>query len=263
MSASQIKKPTGWQRKATLLFKSEKTLGAEPIFAYFTHLSLATMKATLITPDLQIFDSEITVNASEPKRFKDLHSHFTNLQHEFLGQPLLCLYHAVLVVLLRRKFDSVNVFQAFEQLWQSEQDFLWHNLSLRWLVSSADTFVDFSPNPTRQAIFLNIPTLINTLKVYETKLDLLTDNSLPNPDKVQAYQQKHLALYDGLRHFRLGTDDTLHNMRQRYEKFANVDKFAADFLLTVFDRLQTGDTAFALMRQYHESDWCVGATRGK
>ena len=123
--------------------------------------------------------------------------------------------------------------------------------------------MDFSPNPTRQAIFLNIPTLINTLKVYETKLDLLTDNSLPNPDKVQAYQQKHLALYDGLRHFRLGTDDTLHNMRQRYEKFANVDKFAAEFLLTVFDRLQVGETAFALMRQYHESDWCVGATRGK
>lgn len=263
MSLSPIKKTTGWQRKATLLFKSEKTLGAEPIFAYFINLPLAVMKTTLITPDLQIFDSDITVDTSEPKRFKDLHGHFTRLQHEFLGQPLLCLYHAVLVVLLRRKFDTARVFQAFEQLWQAEQDFLWHHLSLRWLVSSADTFVDFSPNPTRQAIFLNIPTLINTLKVYETKLDLLTDNRVPNPVKIHAHQQQHLALYDGLRYFRLGTDDTLHNMRQRYEKFANVDKFATDFLLTVFDRLQTGDTAFALMRQYHEFDWCVGATHGK
>lgn len=259
MSFSLIKKPTSEQRKATLLFKSEKLLAAEKIFTYFTNMSLAEMKATLITPDLQIFDSEITVDASEPKRFKDLHTHFTSLQHEFLDQPLLCLYHAVLVVLLRRKFDTANVFQAFEQLWQTEFVLLRQMLSLRWLVSAADTFIDFSTNPTRQAIFLNVPTLINTLKVYETKLDLLTNNMSPDPAKVQAHQQQHLVLYDGLRYFRLGTDDSLHNMRQRYEKFAKVDKFACDFLLMIFDRLQVDNTAFAIMRHYHEFDWCVGA----
>lgn len=256
MSFSTIRKPASWQRKATLLFKSEKILGAEQIFAYFANLSLAEMKATLIAPELQIFDSPLPTSEDdiEPKRFKDLHQHFTRLQHEFLGQPLLCLYHVVLVVLLRRNFDSVNVYQAFEQLWQTEFTFLIQNLSLRWLVSSADTFIDFSDNPTRQAILLNVPTLINTLKVYETQQDLLTDNHTPNPAKAQAHRQQHLALYDGLRYFRLGSDDTLNNMRLRYEKFATVDKFATEFLLAVFDRLQQSPTAFALLKSLHTDD---------
>lgn len=260
MNPLMIKKPTGWQRKATLLFKSEKLLGAETIFGYFSTLSFADMKATIITPQLQIFDSVApqadTQNHLEPKRFKDLHSHFARLQQEFIGQSLLCLYHAVLVVLLRRNFQPTSTYAAFENLWQSEFAFLTQQLSLRWLVSAADTFVDFSPSPTRQAILINVASLVNTLKVYETKLDLLGNPQTLNPDKIHAQQQQHLPLYEGLRYFRLGTDDTLANMRQRYAKFADVDKFASDFLLGVFERLQHAPTAFALLRQFHEFDWC-------
>lgn len=259
------KNPTGWQRKAQLLFKSEKLLGAEEIFSYFSQFSMAQMKEAPITSQLQIFDSIVPSptppdeeNTLTPKRLKDLHSHFARLQQEFLGQRLICLYHAVLIVLLRRGFQTLQTFTAFETLWQLESGYLLNHLSLRWLVSSADTFVDFSPNPTRQALFLNVPTLVNTLKVYETQRDLLTDNTLPLSEKIQAQQQQHLALYDGLRYFRVGTDDTLKNMRARYEKFAAIDPFATQFLLAVFDRSQQQPSAFAMLKSLHtdkKSQW--------
>lgn len=263
--------PTGWKRKAILLFKSEKRLGANEIFSQFSQKTYQQMKATPLQAgsDFLAMLSQIQTTEAyptsdlvndndtssyEPKRMRDLYAHFSHLQAEFIGSSELCFYHAILVVLIRRGFKSQTMFAELEKLWQHEQDYLFKALSLRWLVSSADTFIDFSDNPTRQAILLNVPTLINTLKVYETQQDLLTDNHTPNPAKAQAHRQQHLALYDGLRYFRLGTDDTLNNMRQRYEKFATVDKFATEFLLTVFDRLQQPPTAFALLKSLHTDD---------
>lgn len=254
-SFSLIKKTTSEQRNATLLFKSEKLLAAEKIFTYFTNMSLAEMKATLITPNLQIFDSEITVDASEPKRFQDLHTHFTSLQHEFLDQPLLCLYHAVLVVLLRRKFDTTNVFQAFEQLWQTEFVLLSQMLSLRWLVSAADTFIDFSPSPVRRAILMNVTSLINTLKAYETQQYVSLGHGIVDDKKIRSLREKHRQLYDGLTFLRLGSDDTIEQMRRRFLSFAQDDGFATQFLLKIFDRLHDNQTAYAFFKQMHTEDW--------
>lgn len=44
-----------------------------------------------------------------------------------------------------------------------------------------------------------------------------------------------LPLYDGLTYFRIGTDDSLRNMRKRYNKFQKVDKLATTILLAVFE----------------------------
>lgn len=242
-----------WQRKLTLLFKSEKRLNASKIVKTFTDKSIDELKATIIT------EATCDSNALTHKpRTNDLAAHLDNLKHQFIGQPELCFYHATLVVLLRRAYKIEDTFAEFEQLWSLETDYLLNHLSLRWLISACDTFVDHSKDNTRAAILMNVTTLMNTLRVYETKQFLQTTSKSPSPplneESIEALYQSDLPLYQGLTYFRIGTDDTLKNMRNRYEKFGSSDKLAATMLLSIFDKLQINDSAFATMRLLHKSE---------
>lgn len=242
---------SGWQRKLILLFKSEKTLNAQAIINEFTKKSLDEMKACIITNS--------TCNSmalSNKPRTKDLQDHLDNLKHQFIGQSELCFYHANLIVLLRRGYKIDDTFAEFERLWNTETDYLLSHLSLRWLVSACDTFIDHAHDTTRAAILMNVPTLINTLRVYETHKFLQHNSNSKSlmDDSVAALYNGDLPLYNGLTYFRIGSDDTLKNMRNRYEGFYDSDKLAASILLSVFDKLQNHKSAFTSMRALHKDE---------
>lgn len=243
---------TGWQRKVVLLFKSERTLNAKKIINTFNDKSIDEMKATIITEQ----SCDATALTHKPK-VKDLQTHLENLKHQFIGRSELCFYHAALVVLLRRKYKVEEIYSYFEQLWITEHEYLLNHLSLRWVVSACDTFIDHTKDSVRAAILMNVITLMNTLRVYETKYFLkLPTNSESMPlidDKVTLLYCGDMPLYDGLTYFRIGTDDSLKNMRSRYETFDNIDKLATTILLSVFDKLQNNDSAFATLRLLHNS----------
>lgn len=244
--------PTGWQRKAILLFKSEKRLNAGKIVKAFMNKSIDEMKATLITQSM----CDASALTHKP-RTNDLTAHLENLKHQFIGQSELCFYHATLVVLLRRNYKPKEIFAEFEQLWNTETDYLLDHLSLRWIVSACDTFVDHSTDLIKAAILMNITTLVTTLRVYEAKQFLQHPaNSEPLPlidDNIEAFYRSDIPLYDGLTYFRVGSDDTLKNLRNRYESFYRSDKLATTMLLSVFDKLQSNDSAFSTIRSLHKS----------
>lgn len=248
---------TGWQRKLVLLFCSEKRLGAKQLLAVYADKSFAEMKHTIITDT----DVDWTVYENRP-RIRDLNKHFNKLKAEFIGKPELCFYHAMLVVLLRRDYKSAQTFAEFERLWQAEADFLLEQLSLRWVVSACDTFVDFSPkltnNAVRASILMNVVSLVNTLKVYETQL-LAIERALGFEPKRLDFSQfslahDALAMGTGLEYFRVGRDDTLKNMRTRYQHLATLDPLAGKILLQVFESVQHIDSAFAFVKALHTDD---------
>ena len=252
----------------------DKLLGAAEILSVYQAQPIESLKSALIAfdkpsliaqayqhnsylcdqPDDAIFNAA-TLDNYETQCFDNLYQHLRYLQLEFIGQSELCFYHTVLIVLLRRGYEVNYTFKTFDALWQSQSDYFFDRLSLRWLVSAIDTFVDFSNNPLRQAILINAVSLINTLKIYETQLFLLTDNRQPRLPRVDALTSKHQGLYDGLTFFRLGSDDTLAQMRGRFERFAKQDKFATQFLLVIFARLHKTPSAFNLIKQFHNPDW--------
>lgn len=238
----------GWQRKLVLMFKNEKRLGATTIVKTFSKKSIDEMKSTLITKAM----CDPTALTDKPKTI-DLSAHLENLKHHFIGQSELCFYHATLIVLLRRGYKVDETFSEFENLWTTETDYLLQHLCLRWIISACDTFVNHAPNPTRKAIFMNASTLVNTLKVYESQQFLYDDGTprLINPKQKQKFIEGDQTLYDGLTYFRMGNDDTLHNMRRRYKQFGQLDPLAGRILLNVFDRLQYLDSAFALAKSLH------------
>ena len=244
---------SGWQRRFILLFKSEKTLNAGEVVKTFNQKSINEMKATIITTSM----CDSTVLSHKP-RTKDLESHLGNLKHQFIGKPELNFYHAALIVLLRRHYKPKQIFTEFERLWENEASYLLTQLDLRWIVSACDDFIDYSSNAPRAAILMNVITLINTLKVYETKQFLQLSTPLKQTplltDKIDVLHRTHQPLYDGLTYFRIGTDDTLINMRRRYKQFYHSDKLAATMLLFVFDKLQTNDSAFSTLRSLHKDD---------
>ena len=240
----------GWRRKFVLTFKNEKRLGAATILKTFTKRSIDEMKSTLITEKM----CDPTALTDKPKTI-DLNTHLDNLKHEFIGQSELCFYHATLIVLLRRGYKVEDTFSEFETLWTTETDYLLQHLSLRWIISACDTFVNHAPDPTRKAILMNASTLINTLKVYESQ-QFLYDDGEPktiNPKQKQKFVESDQALYAGLTYFRIGNDDTLSNMRRRYKQFGQIDPLAGKILLNVFDRLQYLDSAFALAKSLHSN----------
>lgn len=252
----------------------DKLLGAAEILSVYQAQPIESLKSALIAfdkpsliaqayqhnsylcdqPDDAIFNAA-TLDNYETQCFDNLYQHLRYLQLEFIGQSELCFYHTVLIVLLRRGYEVNYTFKTFDALWQSQSDYFFDRLSLRWLISAADSFIDFSPNALRRAILMNVVSLINTLKIYETQLFLVTDNLLPLAPKIDALYSKHQGLYEGLTFFRLGSDDTLAQMRTRYERFVKQDEFATRFLLVIFARLHKMPSAFNLIKQFHNPAW--------
>ena len=246
--------PSNWQRKLLLIFRSEKRLNASKIVKNYNDKSFDEMKATTITESMCDIET-----LTDERKSKALESHLNNLKHQSLGESELCFYHNTLIILMRRKYKIDKIFVEFERLWLAESQYLLENLSLRWIVSACDTFIDHSDNVNRAAILMNVITLMNTVRTYETKNFLQAPpGAEPIPlldEKTDILYAGDLSLYDGLTYFRIGTDDSLRNMRKRYHKFYKVDKLATTILLAVFEKLQNNQSAFATLRQLHTDDW--------
>lgn len=245
--------PSKWQRKLILVFRSEKKLNAGKIVKTFNDKNIDEMKATTITESMCNLET-----LSNKHKTKDLEGHLNNLKYQLIGQSELCFYHMALIILLRRKYKTDKTFVEFERLWTTETAYLLKHLSLRWIISACDTFIDHTDDITRAAILMNVTTLMNTLRVYETKHFLqLPSNSKPLTlisDKIDRLYRGNLPLYDDLTYFRVGSDDSLKNMRRRYENFYNTDKLATTILLSIFDKLQNNDSAFSTLRSLHKND---------
>ncbi|WP_201556121.1 hypothetical protein [Psychrobacter sp. 72-O-c] len=128
-------------------------------------------------------------------------------------------------------------------------------LSLRWIISGCDAFIDNAICTTGSAIFMNATIPINTLKTYETQELLYQANEFKlNEQKVDALYSKHLPIYEELTYFRIGTDDTLTNMRIRHESFTDSDELATTALLYVFNRLQNIKSTFNTIKKLHTDE---------
>lgn len=243
-----------WQRKFILIFKSEKRLNAGRVVKTFNDRTFDDMKATTIT------ESMCNLDILSPKsKIKDLEGHLNNIKYRMIGESELCFYHNALIILLRRRYKMKETFTEFERLWDVERDYLLEHLSIRWIVSACDTFIDHSEDINRATILMNVITLTNTLRTYETKYFLTTPlDAKPIPlldDKINMLYAGDLPLYAGLTYFRVGTDDSLKNMRKRYTVFYKTDKLATTILLNIFDKLQFNESAFSILRQLHKEDW--------
>lgn len=182
----------------------------------------------------------------------NLEEHFNALRQEFSGQSELCYTLAKIIVLIRRESEVDKNFELFQQLWQSEKEFLLKNLNTRWLIAAADTFADYSDDDTIRALSVACTCLLNTVKIQESER-FITNAQNCNDDLGKINQldnEQRFALFDGTSVFKFGTDDTLRNMRWRIDKVAKLN-VAGEILLEIFLRLQEEDTIYKRTKERH------------
>jgi hypothetical protein len=183
----------------------------------------------------------------------DLVEHFSELRGEFVGQSELCYTHAKIIVLIRRDFEEKNHFKLFEQLWTEEKDYLLKNLNTRWLISATDTFADLSDDDSIKALSVACSCLLNTVKMQESERFITNAHtSIDDKEKMARLDnEERISLFDGTSVFKVGTDDTLRNMRWRIDKAAKINTAGA-ILLEIFLRLQEYDTVFKRLKDRHK-----------
>lgn len=183
----------------------------------------------------------------------DIEEHFIALKDEFSGQSELCYTHAKIIVLIRRDFETKKHYDIFEQLWKEEKDFLLKKLNSRWLLAAADTMADYSSNDTVRGLSVACACLLNTVKIQESERYIINAQNC-EVDKEKIYQldnEERVSLFDGTSVFKVGTDDTLRNMRWRIDKMAKIN-IAGEILLEIFRRLQKYDTVFKRLKDRHK-----------
>ncbi|MDA9319572.1 hypothetical protein N9Q65_01565 [Candidatus Thioglobus sp.] len=182
----------------------------------------------------------------------NLEEHFVVLRDEFIDQSELCYTHAKIIVLIRRDFESKKHFAIFENLWKEEKDYLLKHLNTRWLISAADTFADFSDDDSIKSLSVACSCLLNTVKMQESERFITNAHSfIDDKEKMTRLDnEERVPLFDGTSVFKIGTDDTLRNMRWRIDKVAKIN-IAGEILLEIFLRLQEHDTVFKRLRDRH------------
>ena len=182
----------------------------------------------------------------------NLKEHFVALRDEFIDQSELCYTHAKIIVLIRRDFESKKHFAIFENLWKEEKDYLLKHLNTRWLISAADTFADFSDDDSIKSLSVACSCLLNTVKMQESERFITNaHSSIDDKEKMTRLDnEERISLFDGTSVFKVGTDDTLRNMRWRIDKAAKIN-IAGEILLEIFLRLQEHDTVFKRLKDRH------------
>lgn len=189
------------------------------------------------------------------RRAADLPTHFTALEREFRGQHRLTHFHACVIVSIRRCRDLTSALRCFISLWSEYGDQLRKDLSLRWLISAADTLADHGSTPVQQSLAMTCVLFGNTVKLVETERYI--ENHDPN--SIDPRQPtKGVMLFDGMSAFRLKQGDMLENMNERLQRICNLDSIAGPLLAEIVKRARRGPTTFARLRllrkRLHKSD---------
>jgi len=199
---------------------------------------------------------QITIDGSETRythgSSNDLDEHFAALRDEFVGQSELCYTHAKIIVFIRRDFEAKHHFALFKQLWKEEKDYLLKHLNTRWLISATDTFADLSDDDAIKSLSIACSCLLNTIKIQESEHFITNYDSYEDDSKkiTRLDNEERVPLFDGISVFKVGTDDSLRNMRWRIDKAAKIN-IAGEILLEIFLRLQEHDTVFKRLRDRH------------
>lgn len=233
-----------WQRLLSFN-RYRKRFGASKVADDLDHPDYEQLKSTIIAGEEPVY----TFGSK-----KDVQEHITDLRNEFIGQSELAYYHAKLIVLIRREYQVAQQMALFNALWQKEADFLCQHLSIRWLISAADTFIDHGGDDLQSAVLMNAIVLINTIKLDETEryLHHSNDNTMDDERKT-AMKDNRLALFDGVSGFAIGTDDTLRNMRWRLDKIC-ASHPRGDIVRTIFVRMHQYDNVYSRFKNWHHRE---------
>jgi hypothetical protein len=173
-------------------------------------------------------------------RKSDFFEHMSEIRSEFIGRSELLYVHSGLVVALRRRLATEHFLPLFFRMWREEGAFLRANLSLRWLISTADTLIDHGESPAQRAVALSSVLLVNTIKLHETERHIYGLRDKP----MEIAMGPGGFLFDGLTCFSISDGDMVSNMVARSRRLTDEDDIAGPLLAEVLRRIAEFPTVF-------------------
>ncbi len=199
-----------------------------PVQANLTPAQLESLATTFVRTG---------VTRTTRKRAKDIDAHFRNLEEEFTGQRALALYHAIVVVHLRRGVDVPDWRESFLDLWARQEAVLLRCLNLRWLISAADTFADFGTTELDRSAGMTAALAANLLKLAETERRA---HGTACTSALRMLEGQ--MLFDGMTAYKMRGGDMVSNLLSRTDRVFGDASPATRLLAEVIERLKANDT---------------------
>ncbi|WP_435988272.1 sulfotransferase family 2 domain-containing protein [Sulfitobacter sp. SH24] len=174
-------------------------------------------------------------------RSKDLIAHFRKLQPEFAGASRLSHLLACTIVVLRRDPNCEKALTLFWRILDEQFEVIRSELSLRWLVSIADTIADFGRSSGERAVGMSASIYANTAKLHESDLKLFYPKRPWPPLKRFTSGGE---LFDGMLTYWVEKGDMIDNMFARSMRVAALEPTAGKVLMEVIERLKLGPTVY-------------------
>lgn len=165
------------------------------------------------------------------------------------GQSELVLYHAGLIVHLRRGLRTDEMWARFSALWRDHAALLIGHLDSRWLISACDTFADFDEDPAARSAALATSLMANFVRLYET------EQKSRGPDLRPLMPPRGRSeLFDGTIAHGIYKGDTLRNAMQRLGSLAATAGRPAMVLDALVGRIAAADTPLTRFARLHRDD---------
>ncbi|MEP3688406.1 MAG: sulfotransferase family 2 domain-containing protein [Sulfitobacter dubius] len=174
-------------------------------------------------------------------RSENLVVHFQKLQPEFSGASRLSHLLACTIVVLRRAPNCTKALRLFWRIMDEQFEAIRSELSLRWLVSVADTVADMGRSPGERAVGMSASIYANTAKLHESELKLFYPKR-PWPPRKRFSTGGNL--FDGMLTYWTEKGDMIDNMFRRSLDIAALEPTAGKILIEVIERLRLGPTVY-------------------
>ncbi len=232
--------------------RHKRRFGAKNISSSLVSTDFKSQRKQIIPGDK---DKAVYTYGSTP----DLNEHLANLRKEFAGQSELCYTHAKLLVLIRREFETEKHFKIFEQLWQKEKSFLLENLSVKWLMSSSATFIQYSNDDAIKGLGMACYSLYISINLQESERFITNaQDCIDDKKKIgRLHNNERISLFNGMPAYKFGHDDTLLGVRRALDKTAKIN-VTGEILLEMFERFNEYDTVFRRAKERNirkKSEW--------
>ena len=154
-------------------------------------------------------------------------------------------YFVALTVALRRSINLESTRKLFLGLWKDYRRELTKELSLRWLVSAADSLVDHGESDVQKSIAMMAVGVANTIKLIETERRLYDTIPSFNYKKiVDACLVSQAPIFDQVSLFNPKSGDLMPNMWRRFNKITKLDAISGGILEEILKRLTVFDTTY-------------------
>lgn len=220
--------------------------------------------------DLATFRSAQYQNqAASGRPRKNIHLHAEKLAYSFSGQSGLIYLNALCISYLRRDTPHTDhAKQLFHRIWREESETLLSQISMRWLISTLQTFLDHAENSQQQIIGASGYFYGNMVKIYEGERTLFgIQDKVFFPKQLGARMPESLSEMEGYLACRA---DIFVNMNTMAFEIAQGDPVAGPVLLKLLERVQGAETIFTrvdrtnvkreqrLVEKFNRLFWCWG-----